>query len=61
MTSTGQAIVLIDSQTLQQREVLSVKPHKLFGFLPTPDGRTIYFTMVTSEADIWLLILDDET
>ena len=58
---TGQAIVLIDSQTQRQREVLSVKPHQVGKLVPTPDGRTIYFTMATSEADIWLLTLDDET
>ena len=61
LMTTGQAIVLIDSQTLQQREVLSVKPHRVGAVVPTPDGRTIYFTMVTSEADIWLLTFDDET
>ena len=62
LTSTGQAIVLIDSRTLEEREVLSVEPHKVDGFFAlTPDGRTLYFTMITSEADIWLLTLDDET
>ena len=61
LTDTGQAILLIDSQTLRQQEVLSVKPHNVLGPVPSPDGRTIYFTMMTSEADIWLLTLDDET
>ena len=61
LVNTGQTIVLIDSQTQQQREVLSVKPHRVMEVVPTPDGRTLYFTMLTSEADIWLLTLDDDT
>ena len=58
---TATTIELIDSRTKDRRELLSVKPHRVLDCSITPDGQTIYFTIETTEADIWLLTLDDET
>ena len=64
IASIDQTLVLIDSSTKEQKEVLSLRPHLMggaAGFAPTSDGQTIYFAVRTTEADIWLLTLDDET
>ena len=61
LARTEHTIELIDSRTKERRELLSVKPHRFEDCSMTPDGRTIYFAIETTEADIWLLTLDDET
>ena len=58
---TEHTLELIDSRTKERRELLSVKPHRFEHCSITPDGRTIYFALETTEADIWLLTLDDDT
>ena len=61
LVRTRQEIILIDTQTRQPRELLSVKPQRLRSLVPTRDGRTIYFTLEATEADIWLFTLDGDT
>lgn len=50
-------LFLADSASKKTREMLSVAPHEIpiRGFALSRDNRTIYFTLVTTEADIWLL------
>ncbi len=51
-------IRLMDIQSKQHRAVLSLGAgEELWGFGLSPDNRVIYFTVQTSEADIWLLTL----
>jgi Tol biopolymer transport system component len=52
-------ISVIDSRTLEQREVFSVVSGGLhFGL--SNDNRTIYFSHWKEEADLWMLTLDEE-
>ena len=48
---------LVDSRTHETREVLSVEPADVGGkgFAVSNDDRAIYFSEVTTEADVWLL------
>jgi len=48
------AIHLVDSVTKRTRKVLSVEPGDIDGFTLSPDNRSIYFSLNSSEADIWL-------
>jgi len=50
---------LIDSQSKKVREVLSVAPNKLgLGVTRSRDDRLIYLSLVTTEADIWMMTLE---
>jgi len=52
-------LYLIDSQTKKVRELLSVAPNEFgFGVTLSRDDRHIYFSLVTTEADIWLMNLE---
>jgi Tol biopolymer transport system component/predicted Ser/Thr protein kinase len=52
-------VYLVDSQSKQIREVLSAAPHDIgFAIALSRDDRLIYFTLVTTEADIWLMTLE---
>jgi Tol biopolymer transport system component len=49
-------LYLIDSQSKKVRELLSVAPNEFgFGVTISRDDRQIYFSLVTTEADIWLM------
>jgi len=49
-------IILVDSQAKGVREALSVAPHNVGIGLTLPrNDRQIYFTLETTEADIWLM------
>jgi eukaryotic-like serine/threonine-protein kinase len=52
-------LCLLDSQSKKVQEVLDVAPHN-FGARVTPsrNDRQIYFSLVTTEADIWLMSLE---
>ncbi len=50
-------LFLVNSQTKKVREVLSVDPHRILDFALSRDDRLIYFSLVSTEADIWLLTL----
>src|SRR6266571_1817062 len=53
-------LYLIDSQSKKSHEVLSVAPHEFGNGVTLPrDDRLIYFSLVTVEADIWLMTLND--
>ncbi len=59
---TPQEIFLLDTETREHQELLSVEPPQLlttFGL--TRDDRAIYFGVIAREADIWMLALDDES
>jgi len=52
-------LYLIDSQSKKIHEVLSVAPHEFgIGVTLPQDDRVIYFSLVTTEADIWLMTLE---
>lgn len=52
-------LYLLDSQSKKVREVLSVAPHELGnGVTVSRDDRLIYFSLITTEADIWLMTLE---
>lgn len=52
-------LFLLDSETKEHRELLSVKPDVIgFDLDIQADNRWIYFTRETSEADIWLIKLE---
>ena len=52
-------LYLVDSQSKKVHEVLSVAPHDFgFGVALSRDDRLIYFSLLTTEADIWLMTLE---
>jgi eukaryotic-like serine/threonine-protein kinase len=52
-------LYLIDSQSKKVRELLSVSPNEFgFGVTISRDDRQIYYSLVTTEADIWLMTLE---
>jgi Tol biopolymer transport system component len=52
-------LYLVDSQSKKVREALSVAPHYFgYGATLSHDDRVIYFSLVTTEADIWLMTLE---
>jgi len=52
-------LYLVDSQSKKIHEVLSVAPHDFgIGVAPSRDNRLIYFSLLTTEADIWLMTLE---
>ncbi|MET0646502.1 MAG: protein kinase [Pyrinomonadaceae bacterium] len=51
-------IYFADSVTKRVRVVLSVPPYEAQSAAPTHDDRTLYFTFLQAEADVWLLSLD---
>jgi Tol biopolymer transport system component len=53
-------IWLADSETKRAHEVLSIAPYEIAprGFAVSRDNRRIYFSLATTEADIWLLRLE---
>ncbi len=53
-------IYLVDSQSKQVREVLSVAPGEVAkrGFALSRNARQIYFSLARTEADIWLLSME---
>ena len=55
-------IHLVDSETRQQHEVLSIAPREiaLRGFAISRDDRRVYFSLPTTNADVWLLTLQFE-
>jgi Tol biopolymer transport system component len=49
-------LYLVDSRSKRVHEVLSVAPNEVFGAgVPSRDDRWIYFTLLASEADVWLM------
>jgi hypothetical protein len=52
-------LYLIDSQSKKVRELLSVAPNEFgMGVTISRDHRQLYFSLVTTEADIWLMNLE---
>ncbi len=52
-------LYLLDSESKKVREVLSGTPHDLGnGVTISRDDRLIYFSLVTTEADIWLMTME---
>src|SRR5262245_1490772 len=52
-------IFLVDSQTKRVREVLSLTSQNVgIPFTLSRDDRQIYFSLITTEADIWLMTLE---
>jgi hypothetical protein len=53
-------IFLVDIETREVREVLSLAPDRLNWARLSHDGQWMYFTRTTEEADIWMLTLNEE-
>jgi hypothetical protein len=53
-------IYLMDSETGSTREVLSAAPARMHDPRLSMDERWMYFQRSISEADIWMLTLDEE-
>ncbi len=51
-------LYLVDGQSKNFHEVLSVAPHRFHFFALSRDNRLIYFSLVTTEADIWLMTME---
>jgi TolB protein len=51
-------IYLADSETKRVREVLSSPPYEAQSATIARDDRTLYFTILHAEADVWLLSLE---
>jgi hypothetical protein len=52
-------LYVIDSQSKKFHEVLSVAPHEFGNGVTLPrDNRLIYFSLLTTEADIWMMTMD---
>ena len=53
-------LYLIDSQSKKFHELMSVAPHEFgYGLTLPRDDRLIYFSLVSVEADIWLMTLKE--
>jgi Tol biopolymer transport system component len=53
-------IFIMDIESGNTREVLSVSPDRIFSLTVAADDRTVYFAQGTTEADIWMLTLNEE-
>lgn len=51
-------LYLLDSRTGKSREILSVAPNRFQALGVSRDNRVIYFSLQTTEADIWLAALE---
>ena len=51
-------LYLIDSQSRNSREILSVAPHLLNGVTLSRDDRLTYYSVIVKESDIWLATLE---
>ncbi|MBI1786315.1 MAG: PD40 domain-containing protein [Acidobacteria bacterium] len=49
---------LMDSQSRKTREILSVAPHALGGVTRSRDDRLLYFSVVATEADVWMATIE---
>jgi len=52
-------IYFVDSKTKKVRPVLSFSPHEIRSFCLSRDNRAIYYTVRQTEADVWLLNLEE--
>ena len=51
---------MIDSQSKNIRGVLAVAPHEFgVGVTLSRDDRLIYFSLLTTDADVWLMTLHE--
>jgi eukaryotic-like serine/threonine-protein kinase len=53
-------LYLLDSRTRKAQELLSIAPNHFQSLGVSRDGRLIYFSLKTTEADIWLASLEAE-
>ncbi len=51
-------LYLLDSRTRKSQEILSVAPNHFQSLGVSRDNRTVYFSLKTTEADIWLAALE---
>ncbi len=51
-------ILLVDTQTKKPRDIISLTPKRLSGINFSHDNRSIYLSITTTEADIWLMSLE---
>jgi Tol biopolymer transport system component len=60
LVTQGGSLYLVDSESKQHHELLSVAPALIsrFAIRVSPDDRTIYFTRIDHESDIWMLTLE---
>jgi Tol biopolymer transport system component len=48
----------VDSQTKEIREILPLAPNRLGGISIARDDRSIYFSVLSEEADVWMMTLE---
>ena len=51
-------LYLLDSRTEKAQELLSIAPHHFQAIGLSRDSRVIYFSLKTTEADVWLASLE---
>lgn len=49
---------IVDTQTRKSHKILSADPYTIITICPTRDLRTLYYTLLKTEADVWLLNLE---
>ena len=52
-------LYFVDSETKKVRTILSFSPHEIRSFCLSKDNRSIYYTLKQTEADVWLLNLEE--
>jgi Tol biopolymer transport system component len=55
----GEKILLLDAEIGRSHEILSLEPDRIVGVDLSRDERTIYFVRERSEADIWMVTLNE--
>jgi Tol biopolymer transport system component len=58
LASFDNKLSVVDSQSKKVHDVLSVAPNVMGGLALSRDNRLIYFSLRTTEADIWLMTLE---
>jgi Tol biopolymer transport system component len=53
------AVHMVDIESGNVRDLLSLLPDEIYYTTLSPDQRTLYFTRITDESDIWMLTLSD--
>lgn len=51
-------LYLVNTETKKPHELLPPSPHRVSGYGLSPDNRTLYYSLATKEADVWLLNLE---
>lgn len=53
--ASGNNIVIADTETKKNKEILSLKPENVYAAFVSRDGRLLYYSVHSGESNIWLL------